>query len=158
MKPVAAPCPNPGSMLAGAQYGDAFALRVAGQALDAETAARRALGRTPGWIGRLMSLRNALVGPLGLRTPRAERRAGHDAIGAFPLIGRSPRRVVLGFDDKHLDFRVLVDVADLGDGEQSVTATTVVRTHNAFGRIYLAIVKPFHRIIVPAMLAQAARE
>ena len=43
-------------------------------------------------------------------------------------------------------------------GRQEVTASTAVRTHNLLGRIYLAIVKPFHRIVVPAMLAQAVAE
>ncbi|WP_352728747.1 DUF2867 domain-containing protein [Mesorhizobium sp. M0276] len=37
---------------------------------------------------------------------------------------------------------------------QEVAATTIVKTHNWLGRAYLAIVMPFHRIIVPAMLAQ----
>ena len=43
-------------------------------------------------------------------------------------------------------------------GRQQVTASTVVKTHNLLGRADLAIVKPFHRIIVPAMLAQVVSE
>ncbi|RVA61432.1 DUF2867 domain-containing protein, partial [Mesorhizobium sp. M7A.F.Ca.CA.001.11.2.1] len=35
-----------------------------------------------------------------------------------------------------------------------VAATTIVKTHNWLGRAYLAIIMPFHRIVVPAMLAQ----
>ena len=33
-----------------------------------------------------------------------------------------------------------------------VRATTYVKTHNRLGRIYLAAVMPFHRLIVPAMM------
>jgi hypothetical protein len=62
----------------------------------------------------------------------------------------------MGFDDAHLDFWVVVDVAPDG-GRQKVTATTFVRTRNRLGRLYLAAVKPFHRLIVPAMLAQVGR-
>ena len=54
-------------------------------------------------------------------------------------------------------FRVVVDVATSGPNEasgQQVTATTLVKTHNALGRLYLAVIKPFHRLIVPAMLRQ----
>lgn len=68
----------------------------------------------------------------------------------------SPDRVVMGFDDVHLDFRVMVDVAPEGSRQQ-VTATTFVRTRNRLGRLYLAAVKPLHRAIVLALLAQVGR-
>lgn len=61
---------------------------------------------------------------------------------------------MLGLDDRHLDFRIVVEVTELGAGRQEVAASTIVKTHNLLGRTYLAVVKPFHRIIVPAMLAQ----
>jgi Protein of unknown function (DUF2867) len=61
--------------------------------------------------------------------------------------------VVLGMADKHLDFRAVVDVRQDGAGWQ-VTATTVVRTHNWLGRAYLAVIMPFHRLVVRAMLDQ----
>jgi hypothetical protein len=48
----------------------------------------------------------------------------------------------------------LVEVEELGAGRQEVAVSTAVKTHNLLGRVYLALVKPFHRIIVPAMLAQ----
>ena len=72
-------------------------------------------------------------------------------LGLFPVVSQQPDRVVLGFDDRHLDFRLVVDAPGNGD----VTGTTLIRTHNLLGRIYLAIVLPFHRIIVPAMLRRA---
>ncbi|MET0429751.1 MAG: DUF2867 domain-containing protein, partial [Microvirga sp.] len=78
---------------------------------------------------------------------------GVERHGIFPVVSAAPDRVVMGFDDAHLDFRVVVDVVPEGRGRR-VTATTLVRTRNRFGRLYLAIIKPFHRAIVPAMLAQ----
>lgn len=74
-------------------------------------------------------------------------------------MSQTPERLVAGFDDKHLDFRAVIDVAASwpdSDAGQQVTATTLVRTHNLFGRIYLAIILPFHRLIVPAMLRKVA--
>jgi Protein of unknown function (DUF2867) len=65
--------------------------------------------------------------------------------------------VMLGMNDKHLDFRLLVDVVNEGGGRQIITASTVVKTHNALGRAYLAFVKPFHKVIVPAMMARVSR-
>ena len=37
-----------------------------------------------------------------------------------------------------------------------MTATTLVRTHNFLGRAYLAIILPFHRLVVRALLRQVA--
>ena len=62
----------------------------------------------------------------------------------------------MGFDDKHLDFRVVVDVVTSGQ-RQIITATTLVLTHNWLGRTYLTIITPFHRLVVRAMLQQVAR-
>jgi hypothetical protein len=31
-----------------------------------------------------------------------------------------------------------------------------VLTHNAFGRVYLAVITPFHRLVVRALLRQVA--
>jgi hypothetical protein len=47
----------------------------------------------------------------------------------------------------------VVDVAADGIG-QRVTATTVVLMHNWLGRIYLTVIKPFHRMVVRSMLRQ----
>jgi hypothetical protein len=69
------------------------------------------------------------------------------------VISETPQRLVAGFDDKHLDFRVVVDINGNAPDRQ-VTATTLVMTHNLLGRVYLASIMPFHRIIVPAMLRQ----
>jgi hypothetical protein len=72
------------------------------------------------------------------------------------VLSESSNRLVAGFNDKHLDFRVVVDVASSGHG-QRVTATTLVLTHNLLGRVYLAIILPFHRLIVRTMLRQVAQ-
>lgn len=107
----------------------------------------------PPWISGLMAVRNFIVSPFGLKTsaPRASGR--RDVVGFFPVISQSPDRIVTGFDDKHLDFRVVVDIVPEGSARR-VRATTLVRTHNLLGRLYLAAVLPFHRIIVRAMLRQ----
>ncbi|MBZ9773129.1 DUF2867 domain-containing protein [Mesorhizobium sp. CO1-1-8] len=131
-----------------------YVLVTEGLSLTALSAAERALGRTPPWIGRLMALRNLVVRPFRLKTGLEPAVLPHGRIGIFPLISQISGKVVLGMDDRHLDFRVVVDVRDLGMGRQEVAASTIVKTHNWLGRTYLAIIMPFHRIIVPVMLAQ----
>jgi hypothetical protein len=142
------------ALLAGAQFADAFCIEVGERDLDARRAAERMMARQPRWAEALVSLRNLLVAPLGLKTSgRAD--APRDMIGIFPVVSETPDRLIAGFNDRHLDFRVVVDVTAPG-GVRQVTATTVVRTHNWLGRTYLAIIMPFHRLIVPALLRQVA--
>lgn len=139
--------------LPGADFADAWQITGPGNAFDAEQIAGRLNQTMPGWAKFLLGLRNLLVAPFGLKTGRGE--VARETL--FPVVETSPERVVLGLDDRHLDFRLVVDVATDKTTGRVAIATTYVRTHNAAGRLYLAFVKPFHRIIVPAMLRRATR-
>jgi len=149
------PAVDTGALLAGAQFADAFCIEISDRDLDARRAAERMMARQPRWAEALLSLRNFLVAPLGLRTSGAGLVPPRDMIGIFPVVSQTSDRLIAGFNDRHLDFRVVVDVTAPGDVRQ-VTATTLVLTHNWLGRIYLAIILPFHRLIVPALLRQVA--
>jgi hypothetical protein len=96
-------------------------------------------------------LRNTLVSPFGLKTSGEGEPAPGGIIGLFPVVSETPERLVAGFNDRHLDFRVVVDVGALEHGRQ-VTLTTLVRTHNLPGRLYLFMVMPFHRMIARTLL------
>lgn len=159
MKPVEVAFDHRQSLLPGADFGDAYRIAVTGQKLDPVEAAKRAVYGAPRWINALLRLRTILVKPFGLKPGMnpAREKAGPANIGMFPILETSPGRLILGMNDRHLDFRLLVDVEEAGNGFQNVTASTVVKTHNWLGRTYLAIVKPFHRMIVPAMLARISR-
>jgi hypothetical protein len=141
-----------GPLLSGAQFIDAFRIDLTGPTIDARGAAERMMAKSARWIETLMSLRNMIVAPFGLKTSGHTENPPRETIGLFPILMQTPDRLVAGFNDKHLDFRVVVDVTAAPDTGQQVTATTLVRTHNLFGRIYLAVITPFHRLIVPAML------
>jgi hypothetical protein len=143
------------TLLAGAQFIDAFSIVVDGGALDARHAAERMTARQPRWAEALLALRNMLVAPFGLKTSGTSGAVPKEMIGIFPIVSETPDRLVAGFNDKHLDFRLVVDVSSSGRS-QRVTATTLVLTHNWLGRTYLAIILPFHRPIVRSMLRQVA--
>lgn len=59
-------------------------------------------------------------------------------------------------NDRHLDFRCVIDLADDGD-EQAVTISTIIERHNWLGRAYLATILPFHRLILRTVLARVAK-
>ena len=74
-------------------------------------------------------------------------------IGFFKIYAIRPNEVVLGADDAHLNFRlVLTDTQEL---RYNIKATTLVQFNNRFGSIYMRLIAPFHRLVVRRMVAQA---
>jgi hypothetical protein len=144
---------DPGALLAGAQFIDAYRIAVDGISLDARKAAEKMFERGPRWIDTLLNLRNIIVAPFGLKKSGEGEPAPGGMIGIFPVVSETPDRLVAGFNDKHQDFRVVVDVTSR-DAGQDVTLTTLVLTHNLLGWTYLRIILPFHRPIARAQLQQ----
>lgn len=70
----------------------------------------------------------------------------------FPELAHSSNEVLMGDSARSLDFRVSI----LVEG-QALTMSSVVRFHNSAGARYFAVVKPFHRRLVPMMLWRAGR-
>ncbi len=112
------------------------------------------------WIVYLFQLRNWLVKTLGLKTDipadHNDRFAVGGYVGFFQIYELLPDEVILGGDDSHLDFRLSVHKTDAA--EHNIKVTTLVHFHNRLGKVYMAIVAPFHRMIVKSMVAQAYRE
>jgi hypothetical protein len=141
---------NARAVLPQADFADAYAGTVP-KAADALHAARLVLEKPFPLLTALMALRNALVRPFGLVTARKDIPQHKRFIGFFPVLSETPERLVLGVDDRHLDFRLIVDRMD----DSSIVATTLVATHGLSGRAYMLVVKPFHRWLVPHMLRRA---
>ncbi|MGF0524067.1 DUF2867 domain-containing protein [Agrobacterium pusense] len=140
-----------------AQFQDAYAVRI-DRPLDGSMydIIMPTLASPPGWLKGLFGLRDALVRPFGVRTTEAMRQAAHGRrIDFFRIQDETADEVVLGEDDWHLDFRVSIRRQRLPSGTLIVT-TTAVRINNAFGRLYLFAIAPFHRLIVRASLRRMA--
>ena len=73
----------------------------------------------------------------------------------FPVLAEHPDEILLGADDRHLDFRSSLLRRPAGDGVELVM-TTSVRVHNALGRTYLTVIMPFHILVVRSALARLA--
>ena len=139
-------------------FADAYCVSGVIQGLSARQASLAIFDSPPPWINGLMALRNRIVAPFGLKAGvRPASSMEHDNVGIFPVLAESPGEILMGLDDRHLDFRVAVTVQPAAAGAQQITVTTVVHTHNRLGRIYLAVIMPFHRLIARTMLDRAAR-
>ena len=144
---------------------DAFAVPIdaADVAKGIDNLARSALGDPAPWIRLLLGLRDALVAGFRVKTSQEVRRAAiadnAERIDFFRILARSDRELILGEDDRHLDFRLslLLRARPDGSGDELV-ATTVVRCHNALGRVYLALIAQFHRLVVISNLSRASNK
>ncbi len=126
----------------------------------------------PKSVTRMMSVRNVLVKPFGLRTASlgcpvsslASTSPSELFLNQFPVLAQhvdaadDVAQVILGADDKHLKFRACVAVRRFASGGFEVSLANRVQCRNWFGRAYLLAIEGTHRRYVgPIMLAQAVR-
>ncbi len=121
-------------------------------------------------VSWLMSLRNILVKPLGLRTSSLgcpvsslllENQENLFA-NRYPVLDQHIdnrdriAQVVLGADDKHLKFRSCISVHIIDDETVEITLGSRVHCKNLFGRFYMSAIDYVHRNYVsPTMLRKA---
>lgn len=118
----------------------------------------------PKWIDGLFTIRNKIVGLFGLKTSgnttgrqkqldnfKCEK---GEQLGLFKVFDKTDNEIILGEDDRHLNFRVslLLDKFEGKTKQKNLTITTTVKFNNSFGRLYFLPVRLFHKLIVPTML------
>ena len=165
-RPVLATAVPPHSEIArhlpDSDFHDCYELAIAPTGRTALALYLDVVARTPGWVDRLMALRNRVAGWFGLknlghlngataRRPASEYKLG-DRVGIFSILYLSDEEVILGDKDKHLQVRV--SVRKLAGPRSAIAVATVVHIHNLLGRVYMLFVAPVHRRIVPAMLGR----
>ncbi len=129
---------------------------------DVSLLARAVLGQPATWFQGLIRLRDAVVAGFGVKTSRQLRAeleaSGGEHIDFFPVRAHSAHELVMGEDDRHLDFRlsVLLRPCPAGPGMELVV-TTAVHCHNKLGWAYLTVIRPFHHLVVRLNLDRAQR-
>lgn len=147
-------------------YADAFRIALAKDCtMGMAELAHHLFGRKasfPIYVGWLLYLRDFLVKPFDIKTTSQvnESKSQGDRDTFFELLQELENEVILGEDDGHLDFRVSLlkthELSKHGDQDRPyLTVTTFVRIHNPVGRIYFAVIKPFHRRIVMGTMGKA---
>lgn len=115
------------------------------------------------WMNALLSARDRVVRPLGLKTtddllleqsglPLEDRQPG-DRVVFFKIYQVSENEILLGEDDWHQDFRLSI-YRKQGENPR-VYASTCCKRHNFFGHVYLALIMPFHKKIASSVLDNA---
>lgn len=139
-------------------FADAFKCQLLEDQPQTIDSVTRAIFLTmPPWISQLLELRNIIVRPFGLKTAVDAVSSSKDelqpgtAVGVFEVLDRQLNEIMLGEDDKHLDYRVSIQL-EHEEEKCWVVVATVVKFNNWLGRAYFVPVKPVHKVIVSAMM------
>ncbi|MCJ7932237.1 MAG: DUF2867 domain-containing protein [Chryseobacterium sp.] len=147
----------------GFDYADSFAGILPGNGQKTEIAdiGKAFFTSGPQWGKKMFAFRNKVVGLLGLKTGAETCRTQNaeeftcevgERVGLFKVFDKTENEIILGEDDKHLDFRISLLFDKNAGTENSLTISTTVKFHNWLGILYFLPVRPFHQLIVPAML------
>lgn len=141
-------------------FTDTFATTNRVESLEVIT--RKILGKAPFWVRIMMQIRNTVVRLFGIRAEKGMPQVSPFVVGEkiafFEIMAIDKDEVILGANDKHLNFRVSVLRENDNAVQFNVKVTTIVQYLNTFGKIYMTIVKPFHKLVVKRMVAQAYYE
>ena len=134
-------------------YYDAFQMELTDKEASLEEVYVGIFSYSPKWMKYLMLIRNGIVKLFGLRTDIASDGEQNKKLfvgeksGMFHIYYLSSEEIIAGEDDKHLNFRVSVFKE-----ENIVVISTIVQYHNTFGKVYMSLISPFHKIIVRTMM------
>ena len=118
----------------------------------------------PLWVRLLMAIRNRVVSVLGLKStsegmPEKKSPVDYvvgDFIDFFKITYLSENEVVVSTDDRHLDASFSLLILEEEEGRKAYF-TSVVKTKERLGDVYMFVIAPFHRWIVGSLLKRVRR-
>jgi hypothetical protein len=146
---------------------DAYQISLYNPKLNVQDAYEAVFGHAPRWVAALMAVRGVVAYALGLKHAangvfqrvsggvQGARYQIGQRVGLFLIQSIEANELIVGDNDKHLDFRISIYRSTM-HGVETVTVSTAVEIHNAVGRLYMLVVKPFHRFIARTMMQRAA--
>jgi hypothetical protein len=149
----------------GASFADCYRVRLKDGGASVVEVFLAVFGHHPLWLKLILLTRHRVGSWFGLRASstaeimRPAKAANYlvgENIGPWPIVFLSEDEVIAGRDNEHLDFRLSVLKEEAGEGACAIVST-VCRTHNRFGELYLFVVSPFHKWGIQRLLLRAAR-
>lgn len=142
---------------------DCYSVDIGRADVPLDEVAQRIFTGLPCWIRSLLAARDLGVSAFGLKTtaslPRNDAIRDSVAVGEsinfFPVRSVDENEIILGEDDRHLDFKIAVRRDE--NRPSRISLATWVHTHNPLGDIYLRTITGFHILIVNSRLAALAR-
>ena len=117
------------------------------------------VNNTPIWINLLLSLRNIMVQPFGLKdvgnlggisfldNVKTEHLVG-TKLDIFIIESFNKNEMILQQKDKHLDIKLSILIHE----DTDIIVSTIVNFNNLLGKIYMFIIAPLHKIIVKRLM------
>ncbi|MGH1485572.1 MAG: DUF2867 domain-containing protein [Cellvibrionaceae bacterium] len=140
-------------------YRDSFKVNVNKVDLDAKHVYHSIFGFLPKPVQFALSLRNIIVKPFGLAASNTEMslpleniKAGKKA-GFLTIETVSDSEVVCGAYEANMDMWLSV----LRLSEQEFSVSTLVNLKTKTGRVYMAFIKPFHKLVAKYCIKQALK-
>ena len=130
-------------------YTDTFSIELT-QDSDIKDLYLRLVNTKSKTIDFLMSLRNKIMSIFGAKTVINETKGDFsvgNSVGLFKIYYIDEKEIISGLKDSHLDFCISFYKID-----NKILLSTLVKYNNTFGRVYMNIIKPFHKLIVKNML------
>lgn len=115
------------------------------------------------WINFLFKLRDKLVKPFKLVSEpdvsgihkQIKPIKKSNKIGFFEVKDLNTEEVLMYGKDKHLEVYFCITLIQNGD-QKTINASTIVKLLNRFGKVYFAVIKPFHVLIIKTMLRKTS--
>lgn len=111
----------------------------------------------PKWIETLFKIRNKVAKYIGLNSNMPLDYNEDFKVGGyikfFKIHEIKEHHVVLGANDSHLNFRAII--YKNSSPQYNISVTTLVEYNNLKGKIYMTIIKPFHKLVVMRMVKNA---
>ncbi len=111
----------------------------------------------PYWMKFLYAMRNKIAPIFGLKRNIPKNYFEAYEVGgyikSFKFFSITDKEVIIGADDAHLNFRLVV--GDQKSDIFNINLTTLVEYKNHKGKIYMDIIKPFHKLVIKRMLQSA---
>jgi len=140
-------------------YRDSFKFSSSKTNLDAKRVYHAIFAYLPNSVQRALKVRNAIVKPFGfsasnteMSLPLEEIKSGKKA-GFLTIEQVTDEEVVCGAYENNMD--MWLSVMKVAEGEYAVS--TLVNLKTTTGRLYMALIKPFHKLVAKYCIKQAIK-